>query len=211
MRGATSMFLMATTSFLTLGLAIGCSSNPRSPEGTKAIESFQRTTSTLADAQKQVDAVTASLRSLSTTKDLPATYNKFKSQVADLKKTSAEARKRADAMRARQDEFVRKWQQEMASLQDPNLKSTLEQRRAAVSSNFERVRDAGQDARAAYEPFISTLDEILKALSIDPTPQTVAGIRPTLDRAESQALTLKQKLAGLQKELNDIQAGLASK
>ena len=112
-------------------------------------------------------------------------------------------------MRERQDEFIAKWQEEMATVKDPTLKSTLEQRREAVRANYERVRAAGQAVRDAYDPFVAKLDEIQKTLSIDLTPPTVTGIRSVIDSARKDGQTLKDRLGALQAELDRIEAGLS--
>ena len=192
-----------------LALICGCSSDGRMDEGTRAVEGFGKTKSSIANATKQVDDITKSLDALSSGSDLPKALKQFNGRLDDLKESAETARNRAQAMRERQAEFIAKWQEEMKTVKDPTLKSTLEQRRESVQTNFERVRTAGQAVRDAYDPFVAKLDEIQKTLSIDLTPSTVAGIRPVIDRARRDGETLKDRLAALQGELDRIEAGLS--
>jgi chromosome segregation ATPase len=194
------------------GLAGGCASDGRIPEGKKAIESFADTRAAVAKAQAQVDRVQASLRALSAEGgDLPKAYRNLNGEMSDLRKTADAAQKRAAAMRDRQEAFVQRWQQEMGDINDPTVEATLEQRRSAVRENYQRVRDAGQVARDAYGPYVDRVAQIQKALSIDLTPQTVAGIRPTIEQAHADGQTLKRALAELQQHLDRIHAGLSGR
>jgi chromosome segregation ATPase len=211
--GVTAVVLMA----LVMAGAAGCSSGEgksssggSTEQGKKAVESFTKTKEALAKGQKQVDAVIASINQLSSGKDLAGANKKFNSSVADLKKSGEAARKRYEEMSKKQAAFVEKWQKEMSKLTDPNLKSTLEQRRAAVSANFDKVKAAAAGVKDAYQPFMAQLGEVQKTLAVDLTPQTVAGIKPTLDKAVASGQNLKQKIAALQGELNAIESGLSS-
>jgi hypothetical protein len=212
MRGFLSVLVMVMVS---VGFLSGCSSGgdkggSSMSEGKKAVESFDKTKAAIAGAQKQVDETLVSLNKMSSGQDLANTNKKFNSEVADLKKSGEAAKKRYNEMQSKQQAFVQKWQAEMSKLSDPNLKSTLEQRKDAVAANFNKVKTAAQGVRDAYQPFMAQLGEIQKTLAIDLTPATVQGIKPTIDKATAAGQVLKQKLAAAQSELNAIQAGLAS-
>jgi hypothetical protein len=207
----TSRLVAAFFALSAAGLIGGCQSDPRMSETGKAVESFSKTKAAVGKAEGQVDQVLASLSAVSSSKNLVPDTKTFNAQVEELRYTAEAAKKRAEAMKESQDAFVQKWQEEMSTINDPALKSTLEQRRDAVRTHFNRVKSAGQSVRDAYTPFMDRLTEIQKALSIDLTPQTVTSIRPVTDRAQSDGQMLKQKLQALQAELDAIQAGLSPK
>ena len=208
MRITNSVGQLATT-LLILSLTAGCSSSGRMEEGEKAVEGFAKLKAGLAKAQTQVDEVIKSMDQLQAGGDLQKSYSTFNSEVSDLQKTAAAAKKRADAMRKNVDAYVQKWQKEMETLSDPTIKASLGQRREAVRANFTRVSDSAHAVRGAYDPFVAHLQEIQKALSIDLTPANVAGIKPSIDKARADGQTLKQRIAALQAELDRIQAGLS--
>jgi hypothetical protein len=215
MRGKALIVAMAMTLIGVFGTG-GCSSGngggggSSSVAGKQAVEGFTKTQEALSKGQKQVDDLLASMAALSSGKNLPDANKKFNAEVADLKKSAESARKRYEEMNKKQTAFVKKWQAEMSKLNDPTLKSTLEQRRAAVSANFDKVKSAAAAVRDAYQPFMAKLTEVQKTLAIDLTPQTVAGIKPTLDSATADGQQLKAKIAALQQELSAIQSGLSA-
>jgi hypothetical protein len=98
----------------------------------------------------------------------------------------------------------------MQQMQDPAIRASVSERQNAVKANFEKVCKAGQEARAAYTPFLATLQEIRKALSIDMSSAAVQGLKPAVDKANAQGQTLKQKLGGMQGELDGMLKGMGS-
>jgi len=206
---STTRIPFTLTVVFGLALICGCSSSGRMEESERAVEGFAKTKASIAKATAQVDDLLKSLDALSSGGDLSKSFKQFNSRLDDLKESAEKAKNRAEAMRERQDEFIAKWQEEMTTVKDPTLKSTLEQRREAVRANYERVRAAGQAVRDAYDPFVAKLDEIQKTLSIDLTPPTVTGIRSVIDSARKDGQTLKDRLGALQAELDRIEAGLS--
>jgi hypothetical protein len=138
------------------------------------------------------------------------TYSKFSTEVNEMDGAGKDAAKRAESMRKNLDAYIKKWQADMQQMQDPAIRASVGERQNAVKANFEKVRKAGQEARAAYTPFLATLQEIRKALSIDMSSAAVQGLKPAVDKANSQGQTLKQKLAGMQGELDGMLKGMGS-
>ena len=194
-----------------LSFAVGCSSSGRIGESEKAVEGFQSTKAALVKAQAQVDTTLAAMNQLSATAggDLQKTFKNYTAAVEDLEDTAAGAKKRAEAMRKNVDAYVAKWQKEMQTMQDPTIKASLEKRRQAVTANFAKVRESAQAVREAYQPFIAQSKEIQRALSVDLSPAALPGLKPSMDKANAQGKTLKEKIAALQGELDRIAAGIS--
>jgi hypothetical protein len=120
------------------------------------------------------------------------------------------ARTRAQTMRENGQAYINKWQNEMDTIQDPTIKANLAQRRDAVRANFESIRNAASSARDAYDPFLSDLKQIQKALEIDQSPAALPGLKPAFGKAHDDGATLKQRISALQAELNKIQTGMGA-
>jgi|RhiMethySRZTD1v2_1073278.scaffolds.fasta_scaffold806765_1 chromosome segregation ATPase len=194
---------------ISLSLAAGCSSSGRIGESEKAVEGFGNTKEAVTKAQAQVDKATTALDQLAAGGDLQKAFANYNNAVEDLEKTGAGAKKRADAMRKNVNAYVERWQKEMETMNDPTLRASLEQRRQAVSANFGRVQEAAQGVREAYQPFLAQLKELQRALAVDLSPAAIPGMRPSMDKAKTQASTLKQKISALSSELDRISAGLS--
>jgi uncharacterized protein YukE len=189
---------------LIAAMLMGCSSDRRAPESTKAVESMRDVYNSLGTAKGQVDKVTVLLDQFSHTNDLKGTLNEYTTALSDLKESAARARERGEDMRSRREAYLAKWQSEAASIEDPAIKQSLETRRATVAAQFDSIRRAADDVKAAYQPFIQDNDQIQKALAIDLTPAGVQGIQPAMSRAKSDGNRLGQKLDALGHELDKV-------
>ena len=206
-----------TYAALLLAVALagtGCSSGGgggRSAESKKAIEGFQAIRTNIDKAQKQVDESLASLNQLgSGGGDMTKTFGTFSKEVDELDKAGKDAAKRSESMRKNMDAYIKKWQGEMQAMNDPTIRASVTERQNAVRANFDKVRAAAQEARAAYTPFMGTLQELRKALSSDMSPAALTGLKPAIGNANKQGATLKEKLGAMQKELDGMMSGMGS-
>ena len=70
---------------------------------------------------------------------------------------------------------------------------------------------ANAAVREAYIPLLKDLQEIQKGLALDVNPAGVTAMKKPLDRAKTEAATLKTKIAALQAELTAIAGGMSGK
>jgi hypothetical protein len=193
------------------GALTGCASGQGGlAEGRSAVEGFADTRRSLDRASAQVDEVIVAMGALSTEQDLPAAKRNLDRRAEEMRSSAADARRRADAMSTRQAAFIERWQQEMATITDPQLQSTLEERRDAVREHYEQVLESGRALVEAYGPFDERVRQIQRTLTIDLTPATVAGIRPVLDEATAQGELLKTRIQKMRGELAKIEQGLSA-
>jgi len=206
---------MALVVMSAVATAGACKSGEKSDEGSKegsmAVEGFNATRASITNAQTRVDNVSKALDQIASGADLPKSYAHFNTTVADIEKAASDAKKRGEAMRARMQEYVSRWQNEIDKMEDPTIRAGLTERREAVRQNFDKVRSAGQEARAAYDPYLKQLHEIQRALKIDLTPQQVTALKPVFAESRKNGETLKQKLSAMQAELDNISGGMASR
>jgi hypothetical protein len=190
---------------LTIALAGGCASTP----GEKMVESFSKTRQMLADSQNQVDMTLVTLHSLRTAQPehLKDVFGRYKKSVSQLEEEGTKAKWRAQTMKEEGDTYVKNWQAEMKSIKDPAIKASLESRRDAVATNFKLVRMYAEDARKAFDPFLSGNKEVVQALSIDLSPAAMTSLSASLDRVTSNGVALKQSIAAIQNALNNIAEG----
>jgi hypothetical protein len=212
MRHTTTMKMMTIPLTALLVLLTGCSSGggERSKESAKTIEGFSAVKKDLGTAQAQVDQALAAMNKLNAGGDLAKSYSAYSKEVDDVEKAGAAARKRGDSMRKNTNAYITKWQKDVESIQDPTIKASLAERREVVRTNFNEVKSAAGEVRAAYGPFLSSLQQIQKALAVDLSPAALPGLKPAMNKAQADGTTLKQKIAAVQKELDEMQAGMSS-
>jgi hypothetical protein len=187
-------------------LASGCSS---SSGGQKTFESFTKTRSTLATAQTDIDQTLARLNGLriTTPDNLNNAFKQYKQSVDQLEQRGKDAKQLAASMQENMDMNIKSWQKEMETIQDPTVKASVESRRDAVRANYELVKMYASEARQAYEPFLQGNRDIIKALSIDLSPAARSNLGQAMDKTAVDGKTLKQKIAAMQKALDNIAQG----
>src|SRR5688572_3854975 len=107
------------------------------------------------------------------------------------------------------DTYVMTWQKEVEAIKDPTIKASVESRRDAVRSNFSLLRMYADDARKAYQPFLSDNKDLVQALSIDVSPAALRGLEPSIDRTVGNGQALKQRIAAFQHALVNIEHGMS--
>jgi hypothetical protein len=193
------------------GLVGACKSTPKAPTPT-ATESMMATGSRLDKANGQIDAVMGSLDGIVANKngDLRSAYNKFSAEVSDLESSADTARKSANAMREHSKENFDAWANEVQNISDPTVKKAAMARRDQATASYQRVREANNSVRMAYEPFVSNLRDIRTALGSDLTGHGVDAMGPAINNAHSQASALKSALANLKGAMTDLKSQLVT-
>ena len=191
---------------LSITLAGGCAST-----GEKAVQSFETTKRTVAEAETQVDLTIGAILRLRTApaEGIKDAFAQYKEDVLLLDEQGRKAKDRSAAMKDEADAHIKAWQKEMETIQDPQIKSTLESRRQAVKSNYQLVQMYADDARKAYEPFLKGNQELVKAFSIDLSPAAVSSLAPSMDKVLADGQMLKQKIEALQHALDNITNGVS--
>ena len=204
----SQQYRMHTWAVLTLAvIAGGCSSSSEGPGRTaKAVESFRDTREHLADASKQVGTTNDSLLKLTSAAggNLRPLFDKYVENVRRTQSMADAARKRSEAMSANASAYTSTWQKELSKISDEELRRTGEQRAAAAKTEFERVRTAAAEVKAAYAPYKQGLQDVQQYLTNDLTADGARSIKPKADDTISKGQALQQTIAALEKELDAL-------
>jgi hypothetical protein len=203
---ASRLHLLPIVALLLALAAGGCST-----QGEKMVESFASTRETVSAAQRQVDKTLLSLHALRST-PVPALkdgFRAYKDAVEKLEEQGTDARRRATVLRDRADSHIQAWEKETARLKDPGIKASMEERRAALPVNYKLLVMYAEDARKAYDPFLTGNKDIVRALSIDLSPAAISSLSPSIDRVLLDGAQLQQKLAAMQYALNNMANGIS--
>jgi hypothetical protein len=179
--------------------------------GEKMVQSFGKTRARVSQAQSRVDGTQAALDRVRKAQaaNLADAFRGYQGAVDLLEQEGRDVKQRAVTMREEADAHVKQWQKEMASVNDPMIRASLESRRDAVKTNFKLVQMYADDARKAYEPYLRRSKEIVQALSIDLSPAAVKSLGPAIDSVMADGDALRLKLAAMQHALDNIANGVS--
>jgi hypothetical protein len=203
--GRPSMTSLLGVLSLGMLLAGGCASNGGS-RSESAVTSMAQTRQRLVDGKVQIDSVLASMNAMQGSTDLAAAFAAFSDQVDKTQSDADKTKSRVADMKANEQEYIQKWQEEMTTVTDPTLKATAEARRQAVASKFDSVTASCATARDSYNKFYSDLSGIRTYLSNDRTPDGVAASGASMDQATADGKTLKANIDVIIAQLDAITA-----
>jgi len=159
--------------------------------------------------QEQADGAVAALDRLQKAPagtDLTALYKDFSADVDKADDSSRALKARAADMESRKETYLADWNQQLSSVNDPNLKEQGEARSDEVRKSFDKALDAIHTAQSKVDPLIADLQDIKKSLGYDLTSPGVAAISKPVDTAHSQSSDADSALQDARKELQKVSA-----
>jgi chromosome segregation ATPase len=170
-------------------LSGGCSSNGQQRSQT-AVEGLQDTRNQIVQGHAQVDKVLAAMNAMQTTNDLKSAFSNFSDEVDNTDSQAQDIKASVQNMKDNSAEYIQKWQEEMSTITDPNLKSVADARRTAVQNQFSNIEARYATARDSYKVFHNDLTSLRTYLSNDLTPAGVTATKSMFDKANADGATL---------------------
>jgi hypothetical protein len=183
-----------------VGAGAGGCSMTQEEEAALAVESVQATQAEVQRVVEQTDATLAALNDLAGNpkSNLRPQYDTLATAVEGLKIQADLTRERAKEMRAKGTAYFGNWGQNPDSRIRPELKAS-----------FDRIAEESGKAGDAFNPFLDSLADIQKLLSMDLTGTGVNLIQDLVKKANSEAQVVKQRLQAASDELERFSSLLA--
>ena len=194
-------FAVAAT-FLLPGCATKAS-NDAAPRPGSGVTEYRELTS---EAVKAVRAALAALDKVSVASNPcpPKLVAAYAGEVQRLHVDSLRIRARGQAIQARGDAYFADWTENMARIQDPQIRERAERFRPELQQSFSRIKLASQQAGAAFKPFMSEL-RMLRVQLDKPLPSIADDTTKDLIRTtRGHGGEVLQALSGIDNELDTI-------
>ncbi len=202
--------LIASSFALTVALAglAGCASHGYD-QGTATANGLQASADKIAAADGQLDATLAALNDLvnNPQPDLRPQYQKFSDNVDDLGSLAKSVKASVTAMRDNGKEFFAKWNEQLATIQNEDIRNLSAARQKEVSDELLNVKRSYAEVEVAFKPFMSDLRDAQKYLGTDLTTGGVAAMKNVAAKATANGATLKTSVDKLTADFKSL--GLA--
>ena len=111
----------------------------------------------IVDVKKAVDVTMAALDKVvaDATVDPRKAFKTFDNSVPKIDSAAAKAKKRATNMTERGKEYYDKWEKDLASVTDPEIRRLAEERKAKLQATFANIRTTMEPARDQFNAFIA--------------------------------------------------------
>src|SRR5262249_56513162 len=94
-------------------------------------------------------------------------FQQFSKALANLESAAAEATKRSQEMKTRGQEYFKQWEQQLAQVQNPEIRNLAQQQQAKLQNTFDSIKQYAQPLKAQFDPWLSDLKDLRTYLSND--------------------------------------------
>jgi hypothetical protein len=203
---------LAIATMAAAALFTGCGTTSGYKQADKTGEGIAEFRDEITNGKKAIDATMKSLGdvAISANTDPRKPFEQFSKDVANLESTAAKVRKRGQAMQEQGQAYFQAWQQQLATLNNPEIRSLAEQRKAKLQEAFDSIRKYTEPLKAQFDPWMSDLKDLQKYLSQDLTVAGVDAAKNLFAKATNGGLEVQKSMDGLVAELNTIAAALTA-
>jgi hypothetical protein len=199
------MSLVAAAAALAFG---GCGTTAGYKQADKTGAGIAEFRDEIVKGKAAVDATMTSLGEIATTAntDPRKAFEKYSKDVTKLESAAAAARKRALEMQEQGQAYFKKWEAELAQVNNPEIRALAEQRKAKLQGTFDSIRKYSEPLKTQFAPWMSDLKDLQKYLSNDLTIAGVEMAKPLFTKSTEGGLEVQKLVDALVAELNTIAA-----
>jgi hypothetical protein len=175
----------------------------------ESAELAKRTAKTSEDVNKyvtQLDKTEQTLSSVSHAqgKDLKKQYQSFSKEVNNLEQAQINTTSDIDQMKSTGTEYFSSWDTSIAQMSNSELKQASVDRRVKVMKDHDDLDAALSDIGSQLQPFMSDLYDLKAFLETDLSPANIDKAGGMIQKSQTDAQALKDKIAGVQTTLKQF-------
>ena len=191
-------------------MLVGCAQPYK--EGSQTASSIQKVEQEAQAGKEHVNSTVAALDDMFNNQqgDLKEQFKTYSKSIDKLESQANRVKKRVDAMVSQKADYLQQWETQMATIESKTIRQTAEQRRKSVEEMFTNVQREMNAAGKVYDPFISKLNDIRTAMSMDLNRNGLNAMRPIADKAKADAKVINARLDGAISALSKAATALAA-
>jgi predicted nucleic acid-binding Zn-ribbon protein len=164
----------------------------------------------IINGKKAIDDTVIALDAVATSASIDPrkAFEEYTKQVANLESTANKIRKRAQDVRDKGQSYFKQWEQDLASVNNPEVRKLAEERKAKLQQTFDTIRQYTEPLKTQFDPWLSDLKDLQKYLSNDLTVGGVDAAKSLFTKTQSQGLEVQKSMDALVAELNTIAAAI---
>jgi hypothetical protein len=162
----------------------------------------------ILNVKKQVDATMAALGKVSAqaSVDPRKAFNEFNKSLPRVEDAANKAKKRAEAMKARGQQYFAEWEKELASVSNPDIRKLAEERKAKLQEAFGSIKSVMEPARDQFNAWVADLKDLDKYFGNDLTISGIAAAKDLITKATSEGQAVQLSLDKVIADLNTVVA-----
>jgi len=164
----------------------------------------------IVNVKKEVDATVAALDKVVTTAttDPRKAFKEFDKAVPRIDDAAKKAKKRAEDIKARGQDYFKQWEKELAAVNNPEIRQLAEERKTKLQATFGSIKTFMEPARDQFNTWLADLKDLQKYLSNDLTIGGVDAAKDLIGKTNTEGQGVQQSMDKVIAELNTIVATL---
>jgi hypothetical protein len=142
--------------------------------------------------------------------DLHPAYKNYCAEVARTQSAAAWTRTRAGWMASDGRKYFQDWQATVSGIANESLRKKSQKRLDAVQASYDKVEASMKLAAEKFNPFLSDLADIQKALASDVTPGGVKAVKSTVKSANWNHQWVDHAIKSALKDMDKMEKALSS-
>jgi methyl-accepting chemotaxis protein len=184
----------------------------------KSSDSGQDTGSSITKAADQIDLgikqLEATMLSLHDLTDRPAAdltvqRSAFEKNLSELEGTAKEVSETSAEMQAKGQAYFAQWEQQVASIQNEDIREQSADRRKTIEATFTKVRKEYEESKESFDPVLNDLRDIRTALRADLTLNGIDSLKSTVKKVDKNANKAKDNLRDLSEQFRELGVNLS--
>ena len=111
-------------------------------------------------------------------------------------------------MKAKGDAYFKQWQQQMATVQNPEIRKTAEEQKAKMQAAFDNIQKYTDPLKAKFDPWLSDLRDLRTYLNNDLTVSGIDAARGLFEKTQSEGTEIQKAMDALVTELNSVSTAM---
>ena len=188
----------------------GCSTT--GPErAARAAASMETVKAEVEKVNGQIDVTLAALNDLVSKpqENLKPQFDAYTQAVKELEAQAKLVGQRADDMRASGAAYFEAWEKSSTEITNPELRQHSEQRHAKLQQSFQTISEEYTQSQEKFGPFLASLADIQKLLSMDLTSNGLTLVTDLVKKANADGAAAKEEIEAVAKELGNVARLLA--
>jgi hypothetical protein len=196
---------------LLLATLAGCASG-NYQKGGSAASGLTESANRIELAKGKIDVAVTALNALVSggQADLVPQFKTFTTAVKDLESSAKDVSSKVESMRGAGSEYFKAWDEQLATIQNEDIKSRSAARKAEMQKKFTDIKGAYIETADTFRPFMATLKDIQTALSTDLTTGGIAAIKGVAATATKESGAVKVALDKLAAQFKDLGVAMSA-
>jgi hypothetical protein len=164
----------------------------------------------ILNVKKEVDATMVALDKIVTTAatDPRKAFKEFDKAVPRVDSAAKKAKKRAEDMKEKGQDYFKQWEKDLASVNNPQIRQLAEERKAKLQGAFGSIKTFMEPARDQFNAWLADLKDLHTYLSNDLTIGGVDAAKELIAKTKNEGQGVQQSMDKVIAELNTIVATL---